>query len=161
MTDLCKSIYMINKIKENVINTLIKQKYSTHIFAMEVQTGSKSARAATCLGMAKGILASSICEFEKVCYNDDYYIGYTPNEIKNKVSNNKKVSKDDIMNYTCENYNVIKEKLNRNTTYNINKNKYTKTAYEHIADSMIIANLAHETFIKYIIGEEKNVGHVI
>lgn len=112
---------------------------------MEVQGGSQSARAAACLGMAKGILAATINNFELIPSNNLYHYEFTQNEIKKKVGGKKGATKDDIITWAINNYNQIEFNSERRKSYiiNINNEKYSyaKSSFEHIADSMVITKL--------------------
>lgn len=115
------------------------------ILGMEVQGGSQSARAAACLGMAKGILAATINNFELIPSNNLHYYEFTPNEVKKKVGGKKGATKDDIITWAINNYNQIEFNSERRRSYiiNINNEKYSyaKSSFEHIADSMVITKL--------------------
>lgn len=103
------------------------------IWAFEIPVGSQSARAARLLGMTTGIIAGAITELKK--YREEFSptIKLTvrivkPSEVKNKVGN-RKATKHDIMNYINKKYNNI-------------GSDYPNSKFEHIADAIVIAEVA-------------------
>lgn len=102
------------------------------IWAFEIPIGSQSARAARLLGMATGVIAGTIQEIKR--YYMEYGVGsiqirtVKPSEVKAKVGN-KKATKHDIMKYVNDNHNNIGA-------------SYPNYKFEHIADAIVIGEIA-------------------
>lgn len=139
--DLFVSEYIIDKLNKTFLNELLyEHKNDIIILGMEVQSGSKSARSAACLGMAKGILASIINKSESINHNISIY-QFTPNELKRKVGKGE-ITKDHIIEWVLSKYFQISSKDDKkNTTYKLNNTLYAKNSFEHIADSLVITQL--------------------
>lgn len=110
----------------NVLHTAISvaEKDKTRlVWAFEVPMGSKSARANRLLGMATGVLGTcgTILASEELA--TIYEI--KPSEVKNKVGK-RDASKEDIIKYVAK----------------FGKFDYPKSKMEHIADSIVIAEVA-------------------
>lgn len=154
--DLFLASSIIKSLKLGLISKLdeiLEQDQNSRIIlGMEVQGGSQSARAAACLGMAKGILAATINNFELIPSNNLYYYEFTPNEVKKKVGGKKGATKDDIITWAINNYNQIEFNSERRRSYiiNINNEKYSyaKSSFEHIADSLVITRLITDNIEK-------------
>jgi len=129
----------------NELNSIIKTNSDCRIIlGIEVQGGSQSARAAACLGMAKGVLANTINKFESLDHDKLEYYAFTPGEVKRKIGKGT-ITKEQIIDWACDEYNQIIDLKKKANSYVVNtegKTKiYGKGAFEHIADSLVIARL--------------------
>lgn len=138
---MLKCEYLYNQLNTQIIDPLLQSPNidNPKLFAYEVPGGSQSARAGQCLGMAKGIIASTFHRIRQ--YNNISIISVTPMEVKKFVGNNK-ATKNDIINFVVKNSNLKTSKKGKNTVYHIADSKYTKGEFEHIADAVIIAEVA-------------------
>lgn len=135
LSDIKRSEFLYSELQNEVISLLNDE----YIFAYEIPAGSQSARAAKCLGMAAGIIgALSINAKNK----NAAVIPISALEVKKQVNSNINATKDDIMNYVSNKYGIKKEIKGNRITYHINGNKFNKTKFEHIADAIVIAELA-------------------
>ena len=118
------------------------------VFAFEVPGGSQSQRAAACLGMAKGVIASILAQqlFEDITPGSWMRAPVMPNDVHKRVTGKTKATKEDVMNYVLENYsNQITFMNKKYGVYHHVENdasvviRYTKGQFEHIADAIVIA----------------------
>jgi Holliday junction resolvasome RuvABC endonuclease subunit len=132
---------------------LVMKKSGQKIFAFEVPGGSQSQRAAVCLGMAKGIIASVLCQeaFENRNEGSWMKAPVMPSEVHKKVTGKVKASKDDIMSYVVSNYpEQIKFENKRFAISNYFRDgsstidRYTKGDFEHVADAIVIGEIAFD-----------------
>ena len=118
-------------------------------FAMEIPGGSQSSRAASCLGMARGILGGIINEVTKNQVTENCVVLIKPTEVHKKAIGKLKATKDDMMNYVINKYKgqvVVLKSVKKK--YKVIDNYYSKGEFEHVADSMIIAELGLERLLK-------------
>lgn len=163
-----KSIDDIWRAKElifEVMNIATEFKYKhadQKAFAYEVPGGSQSSRAAACLGMAKGAIAGALIELEyigdAVLGPKDLIIPVMPNEVHVKATAKIKASKDEIIQYVVNRFQCQMSKNNnrKRPTYIIThkagirnpSSEYRKGQFEHIADSLVIAEIAMDKLLE-------------
>jgi len=124
------------------------------ILAFEVPAGSQSQRAATCLGMAKGVIASVLAQqaFEKDIVPGSWMqVPVMPSQVHKTVTGNLKATKTEVMEYVTKLYpNQIIYSNKKFAIYNYIPNstaivaRYNKGEFEHIADALVIAEIGYK-----------------
>lgn len=131
------------------MNTLMNRS-GIKIFAFEVPGGSQSQRAAACLGMAKGVIASVLSQqmFENIDAGSWMRAPVTPTEVHKQVTGKAKATKNEVMDYVVKNYSNQIGTNNKKFIINCSRvqeagilNIYNKGEFEHIADAVVIAEL--------------------
>lgn len=163
-----KSLQDIFRAKElawsldQVIGHFTAASASQRAFAYEVPTGSQSGRAATCLGMAKGIIASALMYMENSeipLRKDDEIFPVMPSIVHRHATGKIKATKDEIMAYVLQRFQKqISVKRNKKRkqfqiehikgTQMTMSDLYTKGQFEHIADSLVIGDIAMERLLE-------------
>lgn len=128
-------------------------------FAYEVPTGSQSSRAAVCLGMAKGVIASALVNMENCEYplnHDDLILPIMPSAVHRRATGKLKATKDEIMYHVVGRFSrqisvsyIKKRKLYNIAFKNDKSNLYNKTQFEHIADSLVIGDIAMDKLVEH------------
>lgn len=121
---------------------------------MEIPGGSQSSRAASCLGMARGILGAVVGTTMRSQIIKHEIILVKPTEVHKKATGNNKATKEEIMTYVSNQFiDQIRMAIGKHvSTYTITVNKeiqtYHKGSFEHVADAIVIAELALERLMK-------------
>jgi len=127
------------------------------ILAFEVPGGSQSQRAAACLGMAKGVIGSILSIYGMRNYTPGSWARepIMPSQVHKRVTGTLKATKEEIMEYVLKNY--PKDMYFDKRKYWIHQIKedapvvlegYTKGQFEHIADAIVMAEIAFERIKK-------------
>lgn len=149
--DLLRCQRLFQRIGDQVVGPYlgIRRKKA---FALEIPGGSQSSRAASTLGMARGILGSVIRHLLSNEFGIDHCVVYVkPSEVHKQATGKVKASKEDIMNYVLTKYPEITTTTKRGrTAYQIGSKIYTKGQFEHIADAIVIGELGLERLKKEI-----------
>jgi len=135
---------------------MLMEKSTFRILAYEVPGGSQSQRAAACLGMAKGVIASVISQigFEDIPQGMWSQVGIMPSEVHKRVTGKLKATKDEVIDYVLKKYpNQIRFVNRKYVVFEKPEYKstmpkmatYTKGEFEHIADAIVIGELAFES----------------
>lgn len=122
---------------------------------MEIPGGSQSSRAASCLGMARGILGAIISTVSAQITKHEILL-VKPTEVHKKATGSNVATKEQIIDYVTSKYKnqieVIQIKTSRRTVYRLKTYcgsiDYSKGEFEHIADSLVIAEIGLEKLNK-------------
>ena len=152
LMDLDRACILYSGVK-SFMDRLMACPGAARAFAFEVPGGSQSQRAAACLGMAKGVIASVLSQqlFEDI---PEYYwmrVPVMPSEVHKKATGRLKATKEEIMNYVLQRY--PRQIMISNKKYAVYHSvpgeaslveRYTKSDFEHIADAIVIAEIAYD-----------------
>jgi len=131
-------------------------------FAYEVPTGSQSGRAATCLGMTKGIIASALMCIENSEYplnERDMIVPVMPSTVHKHATGKLKATKDEIMAWVLKRFHcqtsIVRNKKRKQFQIEHRRGStgtlsplYSKGQFEHIADSLVIADITMDELIE-------------
>jgi len=149
------------RLYEGIVNEVVSEYTALttkKAFALEIPGGSQSSRAASCLGMARGVLGSVITEAINQQVTKHCIVLIKPTEVHKKATGSNTATKEQIMDYVCKKYEsqIGKKVLKNRATYTINCDpglldgcfEFNKGQFEHIADSLVIAELGLERLMK-------------
>lgn len=132
-------------IKRNTTN------YERRILSIEVPCGSKSSRAASCLGMARGVLGAVMSHVSRSNDETDKIFLIKPTDVHKRVTGETLATKEQIISYVCDRYNDQIEvvRFKRKQRYILRskdglEQTYNKNEFEHIADSIVIGEIGIE-----------------
>ena len=150
LMDIDRACILYSGVK-SFMNELM-DKGGNKVFAFEVPTGSQSQRAAACLGMAKGVIASVLSQqmFEDIAAGSWMRAPIMPSEVHKVVTGKLKATKEEVMDYVTKLYpDQIKQTDKKFAVYNHFPNdastvdRYNKGEFEHIADALVLAELGY------------------
>lgn len=142
---------MVAEIYDVMENMFLGRQADEYIFAVEVPGGSQDARAASCLGMARGIIGATM---NFISYYIDCITFVTPQEVHKKAVGKTKATKDEIIDYIVNKWSLDWEKKGRSYNYTVQflekgiNQTYTKGKFEHVADSLVINELGLDDWLK-------------
>lgn len=146
LDDLLRCSELFNKIGED-----FSLKYLSitgpKVLSAEIPGGSQSSRAASCLGMARGVLGSVIATVIGCEHKKHSVVLVKPTEVHKKATGNIKATKNEIIDYVCNKFKdqIVVSRGKNMTTYTITIGKtalaFNKGEFEHIADSIVMAEL--------------------
>lgn len=151
LDDLLKCSRLFEQVSDSII-PLYLGITSKKIFALEIPGGSQSSRAASCLGMARGIIGAVVSKLVNSEIKKQAVLTVTPAQVHKKATGNIKATKDEIINYVTSKYKSqiesIYVKSTRRTTYRVDCENhiidFNKGEFEHVADAIVIAELGLE-----------------